>query len=82
MNEKIKKHFGWFEGMSSTPAHDPKDAPCLICYTPWSLDNVVTPSIMKAGDSRSYFYRVHKTCYNSLSEQDKVALDSSLIDSL
>lgn len=80
---KGMEYFGYFNDTSNNPAYDPMhDAPCLICHKPWSVDNVVTPSLMIPNDNKSYFYRVHKTCYKSLSEEEKTLYDSSLIDNL
>lgn len=37
---------------------------------------------MVPGDSRSYFYRVHQTCHEPLSEQERVRVDGLLIDAI
>lgn len=79
--DRIKKHFGYFSTDGPTPEHDPGNTcPCLICYKPWNEETVMTVSLMVPGDNRSYFYRVHKACYEALTEQEKITYDSSLID--
>lgn len=79
-----KDVFGWFDSpLDETPAHDPtvEDGICPICAK--GLERPVkTISLIKDGDSKSYFYRAHKGCYEGLSEEDVMNLDSSLIDSL
>ena len=80
---KHPEWFGYFDSHSDTPTYDPmQDAPCLICLKSWTLNDVKTLSLMRVGDERSYFYRVHKTCYENLSEHDRDTYDWSLIDNL
>lgn len=83
MKEIRKDIFGWFDNpLHDEPTHDPDlDGICAICAKKLQLP-VKTISLMKEGDSRSYFYRTHKNCYEELSEQDIIILDSSLIDNL
>ena len=75
--------FGWFDSKSSTPAHDPgvEKGLCAACMKPLRRP-VVTASLMLIGDSKSYFYRLHKSCQMSMSPEDIKEFDDSLIDSL
>lgn len=76
--------FGWFDSpYDDVPTYDPmlSESICPVCSRRISAP-MVCVSIMKEGDSRSYFYRAHKSCYGDLSEEDKMSLDSGLIDSL
>jgi hypothetical protein len=43
---------------------------------------VLAISLMVPGDGRSYFYRVHKECYDSLSHEKEIDIDSILIDAI
>lgn len=75
--------FGWFEDTSATPTHDPgvETGICPHCTKPLQRP-VVTASLMLMGGNRSYFYRLHKSCQLSMSPQEVLDLDHSLIDSL
>jgi hypothetical protein len=69
---------GYFANAAQTiPEFDPPhDAPCLICEKPLSPDDVRTISVMDAeGAQRSYFYRVHRTCHETLSAEQRGDLD-------
>lgn len=35
---------------------------------------------MLRGDERSYFFRAHKSCWSGIGDDEKTALESSLID--
>lgn len=75
--------FGWFDKPENEqPTHDPGLAAiCPICGK--QLEKPIkTISLMKQGDSKSYFYRTHKTCYDNLSEEEICQIESSLIDPL
>lgn len=79
-----KDVFGWFDDpFSETPTHDPgvENGICPICSKGLNRP-VKTISLMKDRDSRSYFYRAHKDCYENLSEEDVTQLDISLIDNI
>jgi hypothetical protein len=75
--------FGYFIDFDQTePAYDPGlSVNCPVCYSTLSRP-VKTISLMLIGDRRSYFYRAHKGCYDSLSDEQKTTLDSALIDAL
>jgi hypothetical protein len=42
----------------------------------------MTISLMVPDDVRSYFYRVHKQCYASLTHDQELELDGLLIDAI
>ncbi len=65
------------------PDYDPGlDAPCLICSGALTPTDVRTISLMVPGDSRSYFYRVHRSCHEPLSEAERIKVDGLLIDAI
>ncbi len=71
---------GYFDGTAAKPTFDPgMDAPCITCGKPLARP-VKTSSLALDGGARSYFYRQHKACAESLSEADADRLDSSIID--
>jgi hypothetical protein len=75
--------YGYFDNPAEeTPVYDPTlDVDCPVCFKKLSLP-VKTISLMLVGDSRSYFYRTHKACYDGLSPDEKTKLDSMLIDAI
>lgn len=77
------KPYGYFSSPDqSEPEYDPgTHVDCPICHHPLSRA-IVTISLMAKGDSRSYFYRVHKVCYARLDEQQKTDLDSLIVDAI
>jgi hypothetical protein len=78
-----KDIFGYYENPTDEkPAHDPGlNTICVICAKPLSVP-LKTISLMKDKDTKSYFYRCHKECYERLSELDINLIESSLIDNL
>jgi hypothetical protein len=75
--------FGYFNSPEDEiPAHDPgTNTVCPICTNKLSPP-LKTISIMKRHDIKSYFYRTHKACYESISQDEITNIESSLIDSL
>jgi hypothetical protein len=73
--------FGWFDDWKQTiPAHDPGlNGNCLICGKKLSRP-LKTISLLKDGDSKSYFYRCHEACYDNTGSEDVAFIESSLID--
>lgn len=73
--------FGYFDGIGDVPAHDPgMGGKCPVCALVLERP-VKTISLMPVErNGRSYFFRVHKACWESASEDDKSAIESSLID--
>lgn len=76
--------YGYFDDPTQLkPTYDPElEVDCPICNQPlnYPTRQVKTISLMAEGDSRSYFYRTHKTCYENLSPQEVTNLDSIIID--
>jgi len=74
--------FGWFDDVSSNPAHNPGlEAPCVVCAKKLSRP-MKTISLMIDGDSKSYFYRTHKACWDGISEREQWLIESSVIDNI
>lgn len=66
------------------PKYDPGlGAPCPLCYIPLSKDDLRTVSVMphktvdgdKFPTTRSYFYRLHRTCAKKATQAQHQALD-------
>lgn len=58
--------FGFFNDTSDTPAYDPGlNVPCLYCRATLSRP-LKTISLLIPGDSKSYFYRMHKNCFEQM----------------
>jgi len=74
--------FGWFDTPSQDkPTYDPGlEAICPFCLLMLERP-VVTLSLMKDGDNKSYFYRAHKHCYDAASDDERNQIEWSLIDS-
>ena len=66
--------YGYFtDGNQTTPVFDPGlIAACPICGNTLNPVDVRTISLMVPGDSRSYFYRVHRSCHEPLTEAEQV----------
>ena len=76
---------GWFEGTSPTPAYDPPlDAPCVVCGFPQTTPRVtisVAPAPWIEHSPRlSFYFRAHKSCWESLSHEGQTEIESSVID--
>jgi hypothetical protein len=83
----IGKIYGWFDDSSQTEAtyDPPHNAPCLICGDPVRDDDVRTISMMNMPETRperSYFYRVHRTCHEPLSDVEKTEIDAVVWDAI
>ena len=79
------QYIGWFADAGETPEYDPKEkGSCPVCAKivgRHSLENPLkTISIMKVGDSRSFFFRTHKPCWESVDENEQNTIESSIID--
>lgn len=71
---------GFFEEADQVPVYDPGIlVPCLICGQRLSAP-IKTINLMPEDGLRSYFYRVHKDCFENLTCQQAMDLDSSIID--
>lgn len=63
------------------PAVDPGLAvSCPLCMEPVAGKPVYINQIVRPGDSRLYFYRVHRSCYHSASEEDELSIQAVLND--
>lgn len=76
--------YGYFTDPRQTePVFDPGlSVLCPICTQTLNVANVRTISLMVPDDSRSYFYRVHRSCHEPLSEQERNCVDGLLIDAI
>lgn len=76
--------YGYFTDASQTePVFDPGvSVSCPICSKELDAVDVRTISLMVPGDLRSYFYRVHRSCHEPLSEQQRIRIDGLLIDAI
>ncbi|MBW4469280.1 MAG: hypothetical protein KME45_03350 [Stenomitos rutilans HA7619-LM2] len=75
-------YFGYFDRPNQdAPTYDPGMAggKCLLCGNPLARP-VKTISLMRDGDSRSYFYRAHKACYEGADAATITQYESALID--
>jgi len=76
--------FGWFDHPDqTTPTHDPGiETICPICAKKLSRPLMTISLMPEANRNKAYFYRVHKNCYEDLTTEEEINLDSSLIDAL
>lgn len=76
--------YGYFtDSEQAEPVFDPGlNAPCPICIKTLDVPDVRTVSLMVPDDSRSYFYRVHRSCHEPLSESERCKVDGLLIDAI
>jgi len=84
LNNNISRTYGYFSDSAQlTPAYDPGlTAPCLICGLVLDAIDVRTVSLMIPEDSRSYFYRVHRSCHEPLSEAERIKIDGLLVEAV
>jgi hypothetical protein len=90
MAEKI---YGYFtDGAQTEPAYDPGlGVPCPICSKELNPDDIRTISLapiqreterLKIEGERSYFYRVHRSCHEPLTAEQRTRVDGLLIDAI
>lgn len=90
MKKVRKEYFGWFDNPSQeTPTHDPgvENGLCPICCKKLTRP-LKTISVLDFGQDemgvflgeRSYFYRAHKACYDSCSEEEIADIDVSVFE--
>jgi len=73
--------FGYFDGLGQKPAYDPGlCVPCPICLQPVGETNIITESLMSITGDRSYFFRAHKPCWQSASDDEKRRIEGVIID--
>jgi hypothetical protein len=90
-------NYGYYSDPSQTkPEFDPGiEVPCIICAKDLTADDIRTISLMAISDvehdaeglsfkrdNRSYFYRVHRSCHESLTEEQRTKVDGLLIDAI
>lgn len=78
------KIYGYFtEAAQVAPVYDPGlNVPCPICAIELNPVDVRTISLMVPDDSRSYFYRVHRSCHEPLTEIERILVDGLLIEAI
>ena len=73
---------GRFDDTSDTPTFDPGlNVPCVVCAKQLSRP-MKSISLMAEGGSSSYFFRVHKECWENLDDREQWLIESSIIDSV
>jgi len=83
-NNQPASIYGYFSSADQVvPDYDPGlGAACPVCGKTLSPTDVRTISLMVPQDSRSYFYRVHRSCHEPLSESEQTKVDGLLIDAI
>ena len=67
-----KDIFGFFDDNSDTPTHDPGfNAICPVCAKVLSRPVKTISLIPDKIRTRSYFFRVHKSCWDGIDEVEK-----------
>ena len=77
--------FGWFDSPDQTvPAHDPGlKTICPVCAKELSRPmKTISMMTVDTGSDRSYFFRVHKLCWEGITERERDAIEGSLVDAL
>jgi len=77
----VKPIFGYYNAPGqSVPEYEPGlDIDCPVCNFKLRLP-VVTISLMRDGDNRSYFFRAHRYCWNNASVETRTNIESVIID--
>ena len=75
--------YGYYDDATQTdPTYDPGlGADCPVCHLSLTPP-IVTISLMVPGDSRSYFYRLHRYCQNTLTREQETDIDSVIVDAV
>jgi len=86
MNTSTEKLYGWYD-RADQPVDQPTYNPafpgmCLFCGTATTEEDVRTHSIMPMGAKRSYFYRTHRTCHETASDEQRNHIDGIVFDSI
>ncbi len=85
IRREVKRLYGYYTDPTQiVAAYDPgiDGVPCLICNQDLDVINLRTISLMVPDDSRSYFYRVHRSCHEPLSEAGRIEVDGLFIDAI
>lgn len=77
-------NYGYFTAPGQkVPDRDPGlYVACPVCGHILGKVPVKTISLMVDGDTRSYFYRVHRDCYDGLTADEKARLDWPIVDAV
>lgn len=77
----MERIYGYFSDVNqSIPEFEPGlSVKCPICHKRLSSP-LITISLMVENDSRSYFYRTHTGCYDSLTPTQQQNVDGLIID--
>ena len=69
--------YGWFDSPEQeVPAYDPgPNIDCPFCKESLTCRAVTTISLCAQESSRSYFYRVHKDCYEAGTPEERQFYD-------
>lgn len=80
---KFASPFGYFEDPTQLlPTYEPGlTVPCVVCQFPMTMENVVNTSLILPGDTRSYFYRLHRSCRVQENAEAIARIEGELIDS-
>jgi len=79
--------YGWYD-RPDQPVQEPTYNPafpgmCLFCGEQTSEANVRTIAMMPTENiKRSYFYRVHSTCHEAASADERLHIDYVIFDSI
>lgn len=77
--------FGWFDNpLDEEPRHDPgvENGLCLVCTQKLNFPLKTICLALYDSAEKSYFFRVHKGCWDGLTEKEKSEYECSLIDNL
>lgn len=76
--------YGYFDdALQTQPAFDPGlNVACPICGMDLDPVDLRTISLAVPKDARSYFYRVHRSCHEPLTETERTRIDGLLIDAI
>lgn len=71
--------FGWYDRADQKePTYDPGLVDCPVCHALVTQDNVRTISLLH-DDRRSLFYRMHRTCAEGLTEDQRDYYDEAVM---
>lgn len=77
------KYVGWYDAAGqSEPTFDPgPTTPCVVCHKSLTPDNVRTISVMWQQErTQSLFYRMHRTCSETLTDTERELYDGAVLD--
>lgn len=77
------RYVGWYDSADQVePTFDPGNVPCVVCHQPWTEETVRTICVMwqDREPPQSLFYRMHRTCADSLSDAEREMYDGAVLD--